>query len=156
MKTKTHRPSGLVRRNPARRDQGGFTLIEILVVLAIIGLLVGVLVTKSDKIFGRSQTAVAGIFVRNSASVPLLSYRRDMGDYPSTQEGLQALVTAPGTRADSWHGPYMDAPGGRLPVDPWGEPYQYRYPGTKNVGGYDLYSKGPDKQPDTGDDIGNW
>src|ERR1700760_1185702 len=95
------------------RRSHAFTLVEILLVLAIIGLLVGVLVTKSDKIFGRSQTAVAGIFVRNSAAVPLLSYRRDMGDYPSTQEGLQALVTAPTNHADSWHGPYMDAPGGR-------------------------------------------
>lgn len=161
MKTKSsgNTASGLVRRRLSeggRLGEDGFTLVEILVVLAIIGLLVGVLVTKSDKIFGRSQTAVAGIFVRNSASVPLLGYRRDMGDYPSTQEGLQALVTAPASRAESWHGPYMDAPGGRLPVDPWGEPYQYRYPGTKNVGGYDLYSKGPDKQPDTADDIGNW
>jgi general secretion pathway protein G len=133
-----------------------FTLLEILVVLAIIGLLVGVLVTNTDKIFGRSQTAVAGIFVRNTVNVPLLSYRRDMGDYPSTQEGLQALVTAPTARAESWHGPYLEALGGRLPVDPWNEPYQYRYPGTKNPAGYDIYSKGPDKQADTADDIGNW
>jgi general secretion pathway protein G len=148
---------GLVRR-PVRRSlgEGGFTLLEILVVLAIIGLLVGVLVTNTDRIFGRSQDAVAGIFVRNTLSVPLLSYRRDLGDYPSTQDGLQALVTAPATRADAWRGPYLEAPGGRLPVDPWGEPYQYRYPGTKNASGYDLYSKGKDKQPDTADDIGNW
>src|SRR3954462_10431648 len=138
MKTTTFREPPF---RTSRPRAAGFTLIEILVVLAIIGLLVGVLVTKSDKIFGRSQSAVAGIFVRNSASVPLLSYRRDMGDYPSTQEGLQALITAPTTHAESWHGPYMDATGGRLPADPWGEPYQYRYPGTKNVGSYDLYSK---------------
>ncbi len=133
-----------------------FTLLEILVVLAIIGLLVGVLVTNTDKIFGRSQSAVAGIFVRSSVGVPLLGYRRDLGDYPSTQEGLQALVAAPSARAEVWRGPYLEAPGGKLPTDPWGEPYQYRYPGTKNSSGYDVYSKGPDKQPDTGDDIGNW
>lgn len=153
MKTKTSRAFA---RQSLARNAGGFTLVEILVVLAIIGLLIGVLVTKSDKIFGRSQSAVAGIFVRNSMSVPLLSYRRDMGDYPSTQEGLQALVTPPGSRAEAWHGPYIEASGGRLPLDPWGEPYQYRYPGTKNPGSYDLYSKGQDKQPDTADDIGNW
>jgi len=143
-------------RRRFRSQAAGFTLVEILVVLAIIGLLMGVLVTKADKIFGSSQSTVAGIFVRQSAQVPLLSYRRDMGDYPSTQEGLQALVSPPGSRADSWHGPYIEAPGGRLPLDPWNEPYQYRYPGTKNSGGYDLFSKGADKQADTTDDIGNW
>jgi general secretion pathway protein G len=134
----------------------GLTLIEILVVLAIIGLLVGVLVTNTDKIFGRSQVAVAGIFVRESIKVPLISYRRDVGDYPTTAEGMQALVTAPASRADRWHGPYLESNGNKLPVDPWGEPYQYRYPGTKNNGGYDVFSKGPDHQPDTPDDIGNW
>lgn len=133
-----------------------FTLLEILVVLAIIGLLVGVLVSNTDKIFGRSQAAVAGIFVRESVKIPLVSYRRDVGDYPSTAEGMQALVTAPSSRADRWQGPYLEAPGGRLPTDPWGEPYLYRYPGTKNSGSYDIYSKGPDHQPDTADDIGNW
>jgi general secretion pathway protein G len=149
-----------MKNNPsltvARRRHRGFTVIEILAVLALIGLLLGVLITNTDRIFGQGQTAVAGIFVRNTVSVPLLGYRRDMGDYPSTQEGLQVLVTPPSTRAEAWHGPYMDAPGGRLPVDPWGQPYQYRYPGTKNPGGYDVFSKGPDKQPDTADDIGNW
>ena len=75
------------------------TLIEILVVLAIIGLLVGVLVTNTDKIFGRSQVAVAGIFVREAIKVPLISYKQNIGDYPSTSEGLQALITAPASRA---------------------------------------------------------
>lgn len=134
----------------------GLTLIEILVVLAIIGLLVGVLVTNTDKIFGRSQAAVAGIFVRESMKVPLITYRRDIGDYPTTAEGLQALITAPASRADRWHGPYLEVSGGKVPLDPWGEPYLYRYPGTKNPTGYDIYSKGPDHQPDTADDIGNW
>jgi general secretion pathway protein G len=133
-----------------------FTLLEILVVLAIIGLLVGVLVTNTDKIFGRGQSAVAGIFVQETIKVPLVSYRRDLGDYPTTAEGLQALVTPPSSRADRWQGPYLEAKGGKLPTDPWGEPYLYRYPGTKNPGGYDIYSKGPDHQPDTADDIGNW
>lgn len=133
-----------------------FTLIEILVTLAIIGLLVGLLVTNTDRVFGRSQEAAARIFAQESIRVPLMSYRRDMGDYPSTAEGLQALLTPPAAKAERWRGPYLEAPGGRLPTDPWGEPYQYRYPATKNTSGYDIYSKGPDRQADTADDIGNW
>lgn len=138
------------------REIAGLTLIEILVVLAIIGLLVGVLVTKTDKIFGSSQVAVAGIFVRESSKIPLTTYKHDIGDYPTTAEGLQALVVAPASRTDRWRGPYIETTGGKLPLDPWGEPYQYRFPGAKNPSGYDLYSKGPDHQADTPDDIGNW
>lgn len=133
-----------------------FTLIEILVTLAIIGLLVGLLVTNTDRVFGRSEEAAARIFVQESMRVPLMSYRRDVGDYPTTAEGLQALLTAPSGRAERWRGPYLEVPGGKLPTDPWGEPYQYRYPAAKNKSGYDLYSKGRDRQPDTDDDIGNW
>ena len=133
-----------------------FTLLEILVVLAIIGLLAGLAISNSDKIFGRSQEAVAKVFVRDSLKTSLVRYRIDLGDYPSTAEGMQALLTAPASKADRWHGPYIDAPGGRVPVDPWGEPYQYRYPGVKNKDGYDLFSKGPDKTDGTEDDVGNW
>lgn len=133
-----------------------FTLVEILVVLAIIGMLIGVLVKNTDKIFGSSQESVARIFVSDTIKLGLTRYRIDLGSMPNTSEGLQALVVAPGTRADRWKGPYLDAPGGKLPFDPWGEPYQYRFPGTKNKDGYDAYSKGPDKQADTEDDIGNW
>jgi general secretion pathway protein G len=149
------KPSSSSFSRSARR-QGGFTLLEILVVLAIIGLLVGLVVSNTDKIFGQSQEAVARIFVRDSLKTPLVRYRIDLGDYPSTNEGLQALIAASPGNADRWKGPYMDVSGGKLPVDPWGQPYEYRYPGVKNVGGYDLYSKGVDKTAETADDIGNW
>ena len=145
------------RRTPARRaSRAGFTLLEILVVLAIIGLLIGVLVTNTDKIFGRGQEAVAKIFVRDSLKTPLVRYRIDLGDYPSTAEGLNALVAAPTAGSERWRGPYLEVSGGKVPRDPWDLPYTYRYPGVKNVGGYDIFSNGPDKQPDTADDIGNW
>lgn len=145
-------------KNPAnlRSALRAFTLLEILVVLAIIGLLIGVLVTNTDRIFGQSQDSVARIFVRDTVKTPLTRYRMDVGDYPTTAEGLAALTTAPAARADNWRGPYLDAPGGKLPVDPWNQPYQYRYPGTKNHGSYDIFSKGRDGQADTADDIGNW
>lgn len=133
-----------------------FTLLEVLVVLAIIGLLAGLAISNSDKIFGRSQEAIARIFVRDSLKTALVRYRIDMGDYPATTEGLQALLTAPAGKADRWRGPYIDTTGGRLPIDPWSESYQYRYPGLKNKGGFDLFSKGPDKIEGTDDDIGNW
>jgi general secretion pathway protein G len=67
---------------------------------------------------------------------------------------LQALLTPPSSKADRWHGPYIE--GNNVPIDPWGEPYQYEYPGKHNKAGYDLWSKGPDKQSGTADDIGNW
>jgi len=133
----------------------GFTLLEILVVLAILGLLVGLAVSNTDKIFGQSQETVARIFVRDSLKSSLVQYRIHNGDYPSTAEGLAALITAPSGR-ERWNGPYVEVSGGKLPLDPWGEAYAYRYPGTQNKTGFDLYSKGADKAADTADDIGNW
>jgi len=97
---------------------------------------------------------MAEIFVKSSVKLPLQTYSMHMGDYPSTAEGLQALITPPASKADRWHGPYFED--AKLPVDPWGEPYQYRYPATKNKRGYDVWSKGPDKQDGTDDDIGSW
>lgn len=137
-------------------SRSAFTLLEILVTLAIIGLLAGLAITNSDKIFGQSQEAVARIFVRDSLKTSLTRYRIDLGEYPSTAEGLNALLVAPANKAERWRGPYAEPPGGKLPLDPWGEPYRYRFPGTKNKGGYDLYSTGSDKADGTEDDIGNW
>ncbi|MDB6114731.1 MAG: ral secretion pathway protein GspG [Lacunisphaera sp.] len=139
-----------------RRNSAGFSLLEILVVLAIIGLIIGLVVSNTDKIFGQSQEAVAKIFVRDSLKTPLTRYRIDVGDYPSTNEGLAALITSNPANADKWRGPYLDVSGGKVPLDPWQQPYEYRYPGVKNPGGYDVYSKGIDKTADTADDIGNW
>jgi general secretion pathway protein G len=81
-------------------------------------------------------------------------YRLDMADYPTTDEGLNALVAVPrdSDRNDRWQGPYME----RLPDDPWGKPYRYAYPGTQNRESYDLWSSGPDGKTGTADDIGNW
>ena len=144
------------QRNSRRSALRAFTLLEILVVLAIIGLLVGLAVTKVGGIFSGNQEEIARLFVNSSVKTPLTAYRIHTGSYPSTAEGLQALVTAPQSKADAWRGPYLDVSGGKLPLDPWQELYVYRYPGTKNKDGYDIYSKGPDKAEGTADDIGNW
>jgi general secretion pathway protein G len=135
------------------KSQRGFTLLEIMVVLAIIGLLVSLAVSNLDKILGQSKVQTAEIFVRQSMKVPLTSYRIAMGDFPSTAEGLQALVTAPANKADRWRGPYLQD--GKLPLDPWLHQYQYRCPGTHNKESYDLFSFGPDGQ-ESEDDINNW
>lgn len=140
---------------PTRRAlRRAFTLLEIMIALAILGLLVGLAVSNLDTIFGGAQVSTARLFVNESIKLPLTTYRIHMGDFPTTAEGLQALGTAPGNRGDQWRGPYLD--GGKMPVDPWGQPYVYRYPGTKNKSGYDIFSKGPDKAEGTADDIGNW
>lgn len=128
-------------------------MLEILVVLAILGLLIGVLVSNVGGNLSRGQEDAARIFVTSSLKAPLTSYRIDFGDYPSTAEGLNALVTPPAGKEGRWRG-YLE--NNKLPVDPWGQPYQYRYPGTHNTSGYDVFSMGPDKTAGTPDDIGNW
>ncbi len=75
-----------------------------------------------------------------------------MGEYPTSEEGLKALLSPPGGKAATWKGPYLEAPS----IDPWKQPYVYRFPGTHNKDGYDLFSKGADQIADTLDDIGNW
>ena len=139
------------RRSPR---EGGFTMMELLVVLAILGLLAGLAISNVSGIFGGAQVSTAQIFVKESMKAPLFTYSLHMGGFPSTAEGLTALITAPGDKADRWHGPYITE--SKIPLDPWGEPYQYAYPGTHNKSGYDLWSKGPDKQSGSEDDIGNW
>jgi len=140
-------------RSVAKRTSRGFTLVEILVVLAILGLLAGLAITKLDTIFGGAQEKTAELFVNNTLKVPLRTYQMQVGDFPSTAEGLGALLAAPAGKADRWRGPYIE--GKAIPLDPWGRPYQYRYPGTKNKTGYDLFSFGPGGVEDE-KSIGNW
>ena len=127
---------------------------EILVVLAILGLLAGLAISKLGGQYDNAKIDTAKLFVTTSIKVPLFSYKMHVGDFPSTEEGLQALITPPANKADRWRGPYLEP--AKIPVDPWGEPYHYAYPGIHNKDGYDVWSSGPDHQSGNADDIGNW
>ena len=141
----------LTRHNASK---SGFSLIEILIVIALIAVIAGLAISNIGGIFGGQQEKAAKIFVTQSLKIPLTAYKIDIGSYPSTAEGLQALIQAPANKSGSWKKPYIE----ELPTDPWGNPYQYRFPGSKNVNGssgYDVWSLGP-YGTESADDIGNW
>ncbi len=132
-------------------SQEGFSLIELLIVMIILGLIASLV---GPQMFGKLGTAK-----QKSAETQiemlltaLDAYRLDVGDYPSSQEGLEALATNPGS--DDWAGPYLKK---SVPADPWGNPYEYRNPGEH--GEIDIISYGKDKKPG-GDkenkDVNSW
>ncbi|ADE13629.1 general secretion pathway protein G [Nitrosococcus halophilus Nc 4] len=116
----------------------GFTLIELLVVLVILGLLAGLIGPQVMKYLGSAKTDSARLQIEDLAAT-LDLYRLEVGRYPSTEEGLQALVEAP-PGANRWNGPYLKK--SQVPADPWGYDYHYRSPGEH--GAFDIYSLGAD------------
>jgi len=118
----------------------GFTLIELLVVVVIIGLLAGLVAPRYFGQVGKSNVNVARAQI-DSLSKALDQYRLDVGAYPSTEQGLDALVSRPDS-LDRWQGPYLQK---QVPPDPWGRAYHYKAPG--DHGDYDLFSYGADDQP---------
>lgn len=144
-----------VRRyaGPGRRREGaGFTLLELLVVMVIIGLLAGYVGPKYFSQIGKSEVKVARAQI-DALEKALDQYRLDTGHYPATEQGLGALVNRPASES-RWDGPYLKK---AVPSDPWGNPYVYRQPGEH--GEFDLLSYGKDGQPGGSDqaaDITNW
>lgn len=123
-----------------RRGQAGFTLVEILVVITIIGMIMALVGPRVLNYLGESKTKAAKIQIESFSSALDLFYL-DLGRYPTSSEGLAALAQRPGN-ASGWNGPYLR--GGMLPVDPWGRAYVYRSPGEKAA--YDIVSLGSDGQ----------
>lgn len=132
--------------------QLGFTLLELLVVMVIIGLLAGYVGPKYFQQIGKSETKTARAQI-DALSKALDQYRIDTGGYPTTEQGLSALNTAPANQA-KWEGPYLKK---SVPDDPWGRPYLYKYPGEYND--FDLFTYGKDGQPGgekESADVVNW
>ena len=131
-----------------QRKQQGFTLLEIMIVVGIIVILLGLAISKIGNPTGfAKQTAVRADV--QAIGTQLQLYESMNGFYPTTEQGLQALVTQASTdpRPTRWYQLFK-----QVPRDPWGNDYAYRCPGQKNPAGYDLYSSGPDRRPDTEDD----
>ncbi|WP_019143015.1 type II secretion system major pseudopilin GspG [Noviherbaspirillum massiliense] len=137
---------------PRQPNSSGFTLLELLVVMVIIGLLAGYVGPKYFSQIGKSETKTALAQI-DALGKALDQYRLDTGHYPSTEQNLTALFTRPANEP-KWDGPYLKK---AVPPDPWGKPYVYKQPG--DHGDYDLFSYGKDGEPGgTGDaaDITSW
>jgi general secretion pathway protein G len=131
----------------------GFTLVELLVVLVILGLLAGIAVPQVMNSLSKAKSSTAALAVENLASAIDL-YRLDVGRLPTQNEGLDALVERPDD-ASKWFGPYLRKRD--MLIDPWGNAYHYRFPGQH--GTYDLFSLGADNAEggeDEDRDLGNW
>jgi general secretion pathway protein G len=123
---------------PPRSQMIGFTLLELLVVLVIIGLLAGLVAPQFFRQLGKSEQKVAAAQIESFGKA-LDAYRLDLSRYPSSDEGLKALVTKPASADARWQGPYLKKD---VPRDPWGNAYQYRAPaGDKD---YEITSLGKD------------
>lgn len=136
-------PRNLYHAMPTR--SAGFTLLELLVVIVIIGLLASYVGPKYFAQLGKSEVTIAKSQIE-SFEKALDTFRLDVGRYPTSEEGLPALMNKPAA-ADKWNGPYLKKD---VPLDPWGHPYMYKAPGTKSE--YEITSYGKDGQPGgTGD-----
>jgi general secretion pathway protein G len=132
-----------------KRKQQAFTLLEIMLVVSIIIIILGVAISKLGNTTGVAKNMRVQADIQ-AISTQLKLYESMNGFMPTTEQGLQALVIQPMTepKPTRWYQLFKE-----LPTDPWGSPYIYRSPGIKNPGSYDLYSAGPDRIPDTADDL---
>jgi general secretion pathway protein G len=140
-------PKNLANR---RQRRGGFTLVELLLVLTILAILAGIVLPK---LTGQGEKARIGATKTqiNAFDTALNMFEVDNGHYPRGKNGLNDLVVRPKDATSEWH-QYMDS----VPLDPWQHPYAYDFPGKHRPNSYDLSSAGPDGQFGSQDDINNW
>lgn len=142
----------MVRSSSPRRKRRGFTLLEVLLVVAILVALAAFAVPSLLGTQEGNQRDMAKLTVDKLAQAAL-RFKFDTGNFPTSEQGLQALAQPPNPEPPNWRGPYEKNPGA---LDPWGAVYNYQYPGTRNQNEPDIWSNGPDRQSGTADDIGNW
>ena len=142
----------MMNKNKSQTRSRGFSILElllVLVILAVLSAIVGV------RFAGQSEKAriTAAKTQLSDFKTALGLYELQVGSYPTTQQGLEALIEEP-SDAEGWSGPYMETD--TVPKDQWGNEWQYRCPGTHNEDGFDLFSYGPDQRAGGNDDIANW
>lgn len=137
----------IIRNGISERGRQGFTLVEMLLVLVILATLAAIVYPK---VMGRSEQARVTAAQTQIAAfkTALDAYEVDTGRYPAGKSGLVDLTVQP-RDVTGWHGPYLE----NIPVDPWGNPYVYEFPGKHNPTSYDIYSQG---SPGANTPIGNW
>jgi general secretion pathway protein G len=144
----------LMKTRFSQKRSGAFTLVEIMVVVVIIGILAATIIPKfMTTAYDAKVSAAKGHIAEIQSALERFFVHMDR--YPTTEEGLKVLTEAPANDKDKWRGPYIE----KLRDDPWGNPYQYRFPGVHMPNSFDLWSRGADGV-DGGDgqgaDIGNW
>lgn len=134
------------------RNDRGFTLIEILLVVVIIGTLAAMVVPRLSGRSEKAKITITKVDIESNIDNALKLYELDNGYFPTTSQGLSALLSVPTTPPipSNWSGPYLEKP----PIDPWNNPYQYKNPGDHGSG-FDLFSYGPDKSNEA-TRINNW
>lgn len=137
-----------IKNQNVQKNRRGFTLTELMLVVAIIGILAALVIPRISGNTLRAQITAAHTDINGGIKTALGNYEVDNGTYPHSLDDLFKLPA----NAKNWHGPYLD----NAPVDPWKNAYIYYFPGKHNTTGYDLLSAGPDGKEGTDDDIGNW
>jgi general secretion pathway protein G len=140
--------------NAQRTTKHAFTLIELMIVVIIIAALSAMVVPRLSNRSEQAKITVAEADINSNIGLALKLYKLDNGRYPTTEQGLKALLAQPSSSPapKNWNGPYLE----NEPLDPWKTEYVYKCPGANNAAGYDLYSLGADSVEGSADDVKNW